>query len=157
MFGAYTNFRIISRKAPAASPLSARQRQRRGNRAADGRYHVDAIKIDPAIAFLGTKYHPERPYETPASRCRSTMRATFSHAEAKYDLIVYGVLGFDTALSHASTCASTPMSIPGKECQASGCSAGRRLSIPFTLARRAGVQAVEILRDCRGRQALPCE
>jgi hypothetical protein len=30
-----------------------------------GATHVDAIEIDPAIAYLGTKYHPERPYDDP--------------------------------------------------------------------------------------------
>lgn len=68
-----------------------------------GAAHVDAIEIDPAIAFLGTKYHPERPYDD--SRVNLSIndaRNFFRTADQQYDLIVYGVLDSHTALSHAS-------------------------------------------------------
>jgi len=68
-----------------------------------GADHVDAIEIDPAIAFLGTKYHPERPYDDPrVTLSINDARNFFRTADAKYDLIVYGVLDSHTALSHAS-------------------------------------------------------
>lgn len=68
-----------------------------------GAGHVDAIEIDPAIAFLGTKYHPEQPYSDPrANLSINDARNFFRTADQKYDLIVYGVLDSHTALSHAS-------------------------------------------------------
>jgi SAM-dependent methyltransferase len=68
-----------------------------------GADHVDAIEIDPAIAFLGTKYHPERPYDDPrVTLSINDARNFFRTADQKYDLIVYGVLDSHTALSHAS-------------------------------------------------------
>ena len=68
-----------------------------------GAAHVDAIEIDPAIAFLGTKYHPERPYDDPrVTLSINDARNFFRTAEQQYDLIVYGVLDSHTALSHAS-------------------------------------------------------
>jgi len=68
-----------------------------------GAAHVDAIEIDPAIAFLGTKYHPERPYDDPRVNLSiNDARNFFRTAQQQYDLIVYGVLDSHTALSHAS-------------------------------------------------------
>ncbi|MHB8267700.1 spermine/spermidine synthase domain-containing protein [Bradyrhizobium sp.] len=68
-----------------------------------GADHVDAIEIDPAIAFLGTKYHPERPYDDRrVTLSINDARNFFRTADQKYDLIVYGVLDSHTALSHAS-------------------------------------------------------
>src|ERR1700759_2969692 len=68
-----------------------------------GAAHVDAIEIDPAIAFLGEKYHPERPYDDPRVNLSiNDARNFFRTADQKYDLIVYGVLDSHTALSHAS-------------------------------------------------------
>ena len=68
-----------------------------------GAAHVDAIEIDPAIAFLGTKYHPERPYDDPrVTLSVNDARNFFRTADQRYDLIVYGVLDSHTALSHAS-------------------------------------------------------
>jgi SAM-dependent methyltransferase len=68
-----------------------------------GATHVDAIEIDPAITFLGTKYHPERPYDDPrVTLSINDARNFFRTADQKYDLIVYGVLDSHTALSHAS-------------------------------------------------------
>jgi len=68
-----------------------------------GASHVDAIEIDPAIAFLGQKYHPERPYDDKRVNLSvNDARNFFRTADQKYDLIVYGVLDSHTALSHAS-------------------------------------------------------
>jgi len=68
-----------------------------------GAAHVDAIEIDPAIAFLGKKYHPEHPYDDPRVNLSiNDARNFFRTANQQYDLIVYGVLDSHTALSHAS-------------------------------------------------------
>ena len=68
-----------------------------------GASHVDAIEIDPAIAFLGKSYHPEHPYDDPrVSLNINDARNFFRTARQQYDLIIYGVLDFHTALSHAS-------------------------------------------------------
>ena len=68
-----------------------------------GAAHVDAIEIDPAIAFLGRKYHPEHPYDDPRVNLEiNDARNFFRTANQQYDLIVYGVLDSHTALSHAS-------------------------------------------------------
>jgi SAM-dependent methyltransferase len=68
-----------------------------------GAAHVDAIEIDPAIAFLGRSYHPERPYDDPrVTLSINDARNFFRTANQQYDLIIYGVLDSHTALSHAS-------------------------------------------------------
>ncbi len=68
-----------------------------------GAAHVDAIEIDPAIAYLGKKYHPEHPYDDPrVTLTVNDARNFFRTAQQKYDLIIYGVLDSHTALSHAS-------------------------------------------------------
>src|SRR5471032_1245125 len=68
-----------------------------------GAGHVDAIEIDSAIAFLGTKYHPERPYDDPRVNLSiNDARNFFRTANQQYDLIVYGVLDSHTALSQTS-------------------------------------------------------
>ncbi|MGH6727630.1 MAG: spermidine synthase [Pseudolabrys sp.] len=68
-----------------------------------GAKHVDAIEIDPAIAYLGEKYHPEHPYDDPrVTLTINDARNFFRTAKQKYDLIIYGVLDSHTALSHAS-------------------------------------------------------
>jgi spermidine synthase len=68
-----------------------------------GAAHVDAIEIDPAIAFLGNRYHPERPYDDSRVTLEiNDARNFFRNAHQPYDLIIYGVLDSHTALSHAS-------------------------------------------------------
>jgi spermidine synthase len=68
-----------------------------------GASHVDAIEIDPAIAFLGKSYHPEHPYDDPRVTLNiNDARNFFRTAHQQYDLIIYGVLDSHTALSHAS-------------------------------------------------------
>jgi spermidine synthase len=68
-----------------------------------GASHVDAIEIDPAIAFLGQAYHPEHPYDDPrVTLIINDARNFFRTTHQQYDLIIYGVLDSHTALSHAS-------------------------------------------------------
>jgi spermidine synthase len=68
-----------------------------------GASHVDAIEIDPAIAYLGKHNHPEHPYDDPRVTLRiNDARNFFRTATQQYDLIIYGVLDSHTALSHAS-------------------------------------------------------
>jgi len=68
-----------------------------------GAAHVDAIEIDPAIAFLGKSSHPEHPYDDPRVTLHiNDARNFFRTAQQQYDLIIYGVLDSHTAISHAS-------------------------------------------------------
>ena len=68
-----------------------------------GAAHVDAIEIDPAIAYLGKNYHPEHPYDDPrVTLIINDARNFFRTTHQQYDLIIYGVLDSHTALSHAS-------------------------------------------------------
>ncbi|MGH6682624.1 MAG: spermidine synthase, partial [Pseudolabrys sp.] len=68
-----------------------------------GAAHVDAIEIDPAIAFLGKVYHPEHPYDDPrVTLIINDARNFFRTTHEQYDLIIYGVLDSHTAISHAS-------------------------------------------------------
>lgn len=68
-----------------------------------GASHVDAIEIDPAIAFMGKHVHPEHPYDDPRVTLHiNDARNFFRTARQQYDLIIYGVLDSHTALSHAS-------------------------------------------------------
>jgi spermidine synthase len=68
-----------------------------------GALHVDAIEIDPAIAYLGKIYHPEHPYDDPrVTLIINDARNFFRTTHQKYDLIIYGVLDSHTAISHAS-------------------------------------------------------
>jgi spermidine synthase len=68
-----------------------------------GASHVDAIEIDPAIAFLGKSYHPEHPYDDPRVTLNvNDARNFFRTAHQQYDLIIYGVLDSHTSISHAS-------------------------------------------------------
>lgn len=53
---------------------------------------VDAVEIDPAIAQLGIRHHPCRPYQD--QRVRLTIddgRAFMTNAKERYDLIVYAL------------------------------------------------------------------
>lgn len=119
-----------------------------------GAAHVDAIEIDPAIAFLGTKYHPERPYDDPrVTLSINDARNFFRTAEQKYDLIVYGVLDSHTALSHASN-----LRVDSYVYTREGIAEAFRLlkpdgvlSISFTLVNDAlGFKLSKILRELPG-------
>ncbi len=68
-----------------------------------GTEQVDAIEIDPVIAYFGQHYHPEMPYSNPRVRLViNDARTFFRQADRGYDLIVYGVLDSHTLLSQAS-------------------------------------------------------
>ena len=119
-----------------------------------GAAHVDAIEIDPAIAFLGTKYHPERPYDDPrVTLSINDARNFFRTADQKYDLIVYGVLDSHTALSHASS-----LRVDSYVYTREGIAEAFRLlkpdgvlSISFTLVNDAlGFKLSKILRELPG-------
>lgn len=68
---------------------------------------VDAVEIDPVIAHLGRELHPEHPYDS--SRVRVHIddgRAFFHKARAagqRYDIIVFGLVDSQTALSVMSS------------------------------------------------------
>jgi hypothetical protein len=65
---------------------------------------VDAIEIDPAVLKLGNLYHPEMPYhDTRVNSIINDARTFFRTNNEKYDMIVYGLLGSLTLLSHASS------------------------------------------------------
>ena len=119
-----------------------------------GASHVDAIEIDPAIAFLGTKYHPERPYDDPRVSLQiNDARNFFRTATQQYDLIVYGVLDSHTALSHASN-----LRVDSYVYTREGIAEAFKLlkpdgvlSISFTLVNDAlGFKLSKILRDLPG-------
>ena len=68
---------------------------------AQGAEHIDAVEIDPAIARLGRRHHPNRPYDDPRVRLiiddgRSFLRTT----DRQYDLIVYALV--DSLTLHSS-------------------------------------------------------
>ena len=57
-----------------------------------GATRVDAVEIDPVIADLGSKYHPERPYQD--ARVHLVVddaRAFMHYTTRKYDLIVFAL------------------------------------------------------------------
>ena len=119
-----------------------------------GAAHVDAIEIDPAIAFLGRKYHPEHPYDDPRVNLEiNDARNFFRTANQQYDLIVYGVLDSHTALSHASN-----LRVDSYVYTREGIAEAYRLlrpggvmSISFTLVNDAlGFKLSKILRELPG-------
>src|SRR5260370_8825245 len=68
-----------------------------------GASHVDAIEIDPAIAFLGKSYHPEHPYDDPRVTLNiNHARNFFRTAHPHHNPIIYAVLDSHTAPSPAS-------------------------------------------------------
>ena len=152
---AYYEFPYNFRKAPERVAIVGAGS---GNDAATalrmGAAHVDAIEIDPAIAFLGTKYHPERPYDDPRVNLSvNDARNFFRTANQQYDLIVYGVLDSHTALSHASN-----LRVDSYVYTREGIAEAFRLlkpdgvlSISFTLVNDAlGFKLSKILRELPG-------
>jgi SAM-dependent methyltransferase len=66
-----------------------------------GAKHVDAVEIDPVIQALGSKDHPDRPYQDPRVTVhlddgRNFLRGT----DKQYDLIVYALV--DSLVLHSS-------------------------------------------------------
>jgi SAM-dependent methyltransferase len=57
-----------------------------------GASHVDAVEIDPVIADLGRRFHPEHPYDDPRVRLViGDGRAFLQRAQGKYDLILFAL------------------------------------------------------------------
>jgi len=66
--------------------------------------HVDAVEIDPMIQKLGLTVHPEKPYESPhVTPYIEDARAFLARTDKKYDLIQFGLLDSQTALSTMSS------------------------------------------------------
>lgn len=69
-----------------------------------GATQVDAVEIDPLIADLGERLHPEMPYQS--SRVNVIVddaRSFFEKSDQKYDLIVFGFLDSHTLFSSMSS------------------------------------------------------
>ena len=68
---------------------------------------VDAVEIDPAIAKLGRKLHPEHPYDSSKVRIHITDGRAFFHqarvAGQRFDVVVFGLVDSQTALSVMSS------------------------------------------------------
>jgi spermidine synthase len=68
-----------------------------------GAGRIDAVEIDPAIVAIGRATHPEAPYASPRVRVVvDDARSFLRHTDARYDVIVYGLLDSHTLLSGAS-------------------------------------------------------
>jgi SAM-dependent methyltransferase len=66
-----------------------------------GAGEIDAVEIDPAILQFGKNLHPEAPYQAPnVHPIVNDARAFIRHTNARYDLIVYGLLDSHTLLSN---------------------------------------------------------
>lgn len=69
-----------------------------------GAQSVDAIEIDPTIAKIGKKLHPEKPYDNKAVNVViNDARAVLRRTDHKYDLIVYAYLDSHSAFSSMSS------------------------------------------------------
>ena len=69
----------------------------------NGSRSVDAVEIDPAIVQMGRRLHPERPYDSPRVHVHVTdARAFLKRTQAKYDLVLFGLLDSHTQLSDYS-------------------------------------------------------
>ncbi|MCZ6601521.1 MAG: hypothetical protein O6952_00790, partial [Planctomycetota bacterium] len=59
---------------------------------ANGAEIVDAVEIDPVIAELGRRYHPEQPYSDPrVNLIVDDGRAFMARTERRYDLIIFAL------------------------------------------------------------------
>ena len=69
-----------------------------------GATDVDCVEIDPAIAELGKKIHPEQPYSNPKVHIIvDDARAYLRRCKKKYDLVVFAYLDSHTAFSSMSS------------------------------------------------------
>jgi hypothetical protein len=74
-----------------------------GNDAAAALRHgartVTAVEIDPAIALLGQRLHPERPYQDPCTRqVTNDARTYLRQTGDRFDTVIYGLLDSHTNL-----------------------------------------------------------
>lgn len=69
----------------------------------NGAAHVDAVEIDPQIAEIGKRFHPEQPYSDPrVNLIIDDARSYFNRTDKRYDLIVFGALDSHTLNSALS-------------------------------------------------------
>lgn len=62
--------------------------------------HIDAVEIDPVIAGIGRRMHPNDPYGSPKVTLHNMDARTFlNDSEELYDLIVFGTLDSMTRIS----------------------------------------------------------
>ncbi|MEM9658544.1 MAG: methyltransferase domain-containing protein, partial [Planctomycetota bacterium] len=62
-----------------------------------GAERITAVEIDPAIVDMGRRLHPERPYASSKVRVvEDDARSYFATADAKFDLIIFGLLDSHT-------------------------------------------------------------
>jgi spermidine synthase len=65
-----------------------------------GAEHIDAVEIDPLIASLGRRLHPEQPYSSPKVRLiNNDARNFLRQCREKYDVIVFALLDSHTEFS----------------------------------------------------------
>ncbi|MGA2889999.1 MAG: hypothetical protein ABSE51_18290 [Terracidiphilus sp.] len=65
-----------------------------------GASRVDAVEIDPLIANLGTRLHPEQPYTSPKVHLITNDARNFlRNCHDKYDVIIFGLLDSHTEFS----------------------------------------------------------
>jgi len=63
-----------------------------------GAIKVTAVEIDPAILSIGSRYHPERPYDSAAVQTvTDDARSFFATSRVRYDVISFGLLDSHTA------------------------------------------------------------
>jgi hypothetical protein len=72
-----------------------------GNDAAGALRHaveqITAVEIDPQIIDLGSRYHPERPYNSPRVKLvNDDARSFFATSQERFDVIVFGLLDSHT-------------------------------------------------------------
>ena len=66
--------------------------------------HVDAVEIDPAIAALGRRAHPNQPYADPrVTVWVADARSYFNQTDRKYDMVVFGLLDSHRLFSSLSS------------------------------------------------------
>lgn len=89
--------RVLVLGAGTGNDVAAALRNARGVK-------VDAVEIDPVIAQLGRRLHPEHPYANPQVRLHvNDARSFLQQTSQKYDLIVFGKLDSHRLFSHMSS------------------------------------------------------
>lgn len=69
-----------------------------------GAQHVDVVEIDPEIAALGRRLHPEKPYSDPRVRVHiDDARHFFHHTRPGYDVVVFALLDSHRLMSTLSS------------------------------------------------------
>jgi SAM-dependent methyltransferase len=69
-----------------------------------GARHVDVVEIDPVIADLGRRHHPEKPYGDPRVSVHvDDARHFFHHAPPGYDVVVFALLDSHRLMSTMSS------------------------------------------------------